>query len=706
MKKLNTFVVLLFLLLTNCARVDINQNRTIANSTTDQILGELRTALQSSISDDRKNEIRLVQENLVKYLIEMTNSDEAYRIKVFNDATVYFNKVYPVLLSNIKNEKTGFANFTPIVKAPLWTLKDELEYLNKNVANLPNGPFKIDLIEGLKVVAPVYQNLSLEEKNKLGQVYGNTANKLAGGRVDLVPSFEEIDKIVQLDGSDDEKILKVVSIIENKLQKHEKAIRNIGTEIAKSGQMDMTNNSLHLIVRFMDYYFNKLPEDTIKTIMSELVTAGPKITEEGMMAIIFQNTGPGLGKLLQQLGKNKGVGDKFAGLMAVLESNGKQVPYHLVEKIVSTDEGGFEVSKISQKALGTGTIAQVNKATLVDNGVEKEVALRFLKPGVARRCHEDIAILRQFVPDNEALLKKEGITDLKMMSTLIDSIESFLTDEVDLKKSVERQKQAYEIYSRAVKISENPKYHLLEMKVPEVYIAPNGSSNLHIQEFVTGGEKFAELTDTKAQKIVAEEMMQMWFEEALFKSGFLNADLHQGNFRINLIEADGKIKVILYDFGMSSTLTKEEQRSFLLLGAGAYLKSPKTITDGLMASMNSADKSLREKLIKEISAELKLDPTKTAEGWLGWCVQKNYFVSEKMGSLARGSLLLRQLPESIGQTEMFAEVIVKAAKKNLVQAVVDRHYDFPLTKMDLVKLVAIEAGSSCVKAIKAFFHIN
>ena len=711
MKTLNHFVLsaaLLSALITSSCSTYVDSRReettrSIANSQIDLVIEEFKSHYEADLSEARKVEIKTVQENLVKYLLEATHSDDAYKIKIYNDATAYFNKIYPVLLENIRTEKKGGKEFVAIKKAPIWTLKDELNFLNRQVENLPKPKVSIDLIEGMKIVTPFYKNMTAESKAAMGAKYDVVAAKLLGAELNLHPSFQELDAIVDFQGSDNEKILKVVTLVESKLKKHEMAIRNIGSEIAKSGQVDLKNTQIRLVVRFMDYYFNQLPTDVIKTIMSELVTAGPKLTAEGVLNVVFQNTGPGLGKVLQQIGKEKGVGESFSKLMEILESNGKQVPAHLVREIIAKDKGGYEIKSLSEKPLGTGTIAQVNKAILIQDNTEREVALRFLKPGVAKRCKEDIMILRKFVPENEALLKAEGIEDVKVMSTLIDSVEKFLDDEVDLSIAVERQKMANEIYSRAVKISADPKYRMLEMKVPDVFIAPNGKSNLHIQEFVTGGVKFAELTDTAAKKVVAEEMLRMWFEEALFRSGFLNADLHQGNFRVVMVEEDNKIKILLYDFGLSSTLSREDQRAFILVGAGAYLKSPKTITDGLMASMGSKDPNIKAKLIKDIEAELKLNPNKGPEDWVAWCVQKNYFVSDKLGAFARGSLLLKQLPESIGETEMFKDVVMKSAVKNLAHSIADRQYDYPLTKMDLIKLAMVQAQNSCKNLIKNFF---
>jgi predicted unusual protein kinase regulating ubiquinone biosynthesis (AarF/ABC1/UbiB family) len=717
-KKLNTLFVLLatlILLATSCSTPTpfvvqsnnkIDGSRAVANSPTDLVLDELKLLIESEVSTERRTEIKIVQENLLKYLIEATESNDEFKIKVFKNATLYFNRIYPVLMNNIKTEKNGTGTIIPIKSAPIWTLKEELNYLNLEIGSLPNPKIKLDLLDGLRVIAPVFKKFNVEKKTAIAQNYQNAIGKILGTEFDLHPSFSEIENIIEFDGNDDEKILKVVSIVESKLKKHELSIRQIGSEIAKSGQVDMKNPQMKLIVKFMDYYFNHLHSDVIKTIMSELVTGGPKLTQEGVLTIVFQNTGPGLGKLLQQIGKEKGVGDSFSKLMSVLESSGKEVPIHLVRDMVSKDKGGFEIKSITEKPLGTGTIAQVNKAVMVENEMEKVIALRSPKPGIVDRCEDDIKILRNFVPDNEQILLAQGFNDIKVISTLIDSVEVFLNDEVDMEKAVEQQNLGDIAYSRTLKVTNHPKYSMLEMKVPKVYYPPNGKSNLHIQEFATGGVKFSELTDPKAQKIVAEEMMRMWFDEALFKSGFLNADLHQGNFRIVLLEDDSKIKILIYDFGVSSTLSKEDQRAFLLLGAGAQLKSAETIADGLMASMNSKDSSFKNKLIKEIREELKKNPNREAEEWLIWCVQKNYLVSDKLGAFGRGASLLKQLPEAIGETTMFKDIVLKSASKNLVHSIVDRQYNYPLSKIDMVKIAGRSAKQSCIEMIKSFFKMK
>lgn len=679
-----------------------DQSRVIANSELEILFDEFKSYVDANLSVERKLEIRTVQENLLKYLIEATESSDADKIKIYREANNYFNKIYPLVLQNIRNERLGLKEFKAIQKAPLWTLKEELRYLNKEASSLPAPKIKIDLIEGLTFFSEIYKNVDAEQKARLGANYEATVQKFMGQEFNLHPSFTELEALLEGSGTEEQKILRIVNLVDSKISKHEARIRNIGAEIAKSGQIDMKLPQMRMMIAFMDYYFKKTPSDVVKTIMSELVSGGAKLTEEEVMKVIFQNTGPGLGKILQQVGKEKGIGPEFEKVAAVLESSGKEVPVHLVKEVVDTDKGGFEVRSIEPKSVGTGTIAQVNKAHIWHDDKEVEVALRIKKPGVEARIKEEIVIFRQFVPEHEALFAEQGMDDLKMMSTMIDGVEKFLNEEIDFGLSVEKQKKGYDVYNRSIKVSAG-EFDMLEMRVPEVYLPPNGKSNLHVQEFATGGVKFANLKDDAVKKVVSQEMVRMWFEEALFRSGFLNADLHQGNFRVVLIEENNKIKILLYDFGLSSTLSKEEQRAFLLVGAGAYMKSPKTLTDGLMVSMNSQDPALRAKLLKDIKAEMKARPNKKPEDWVVWCVQKNYFVSDNLGALARGSLLLKQLPESVGEGELFKSTIAKAAFANIRHSFADRDYTFPLTKIDMIKLGVAQSKSYCIDLIKKFF---
>lgn len=680
--------------------------RHIANVEIEKIIEEFKSYYDGSVSDARKSEIKTIQENLLKYLIEATSSTDAQKVEIYKRANNYFNKTYPLILENLTNEKAGLEKFNEIKKAPLWTLKEELRYLDNELKKLPAPKLKIDLIKGLTIVSSFYRNMDIDESamNTIVGQYEIMGQKVLGNNFNLMPSFTELEEIVNTDVSEDKRTLKVINLVASKIQVHEKRIRNLGKEISNGNYVDMKNKQIMLVMKFVEFYFNKLDDDVIKTILSELVTSRTKLVEEEVIKIVLRNTGPALGKVLQHIGKDAGVGPQFSKLLEMLESSGKTVPLHLVKEVVARDNGGYEFREIL-KEVGTGTMAQVNEATIFDKGVEKQTALRIKKPGIEVRCKDDIRVMRSFITLNEDLFKEEGIEDVKTLVPLIESVEKFLNEEMDFSLAVERQLKAYEIYSRSIKLSGSDKFDLLEMKVPSVYLPPSGKSDLHVQEFASGGVKFAKLSDTGTKKIIAQEMVRMWFEEALFRSGFLNADLHQGNFRIVLVEEDKKIKILLYDFGFSTTLSKDEQRAFLLIGSGAYMKSPKVLVDGLLISMNKqGDSKLRARLRKEVSDEMKKNPQMMAEDWVKWCVSKQYFVSENLGAFGKGSLLVRQLPESMGEADLFKDVLVKTAIRNLKLSYSDRDYNYPLKKIDMLKIAKAGVGYTCKDMVAKFFR--
>lgn len=99
------------------------QSREIANSDLEALLEEFRGYYDANLSADRKAEIKTVQENLLKYLIDATESSDAYKIQIYRDANNYFNKVYPLVLQNIRNEKLGIKEFKEIKKHHYGRLK-------------------------------------------------------------------------------------------------------------------------------------------------------------------------------------------------------------------------------------------------------------------------------------------------------------------------------------------------------------------------------------------------------------------------------------------------------------------------------------------------------------------------------------------------------------------------------------------------------
>ena len=213
-KKLNIYIFLAVYLgifvTTSCSTNFVpklaDKNSTNQRSIANSELDEFKTYYDSQLSLDRKSEINALQEGLAKYLIEAAHRDDEYKIKIYNEATTYFNKTYPLLLENIRTEKKGGTLFRTIKKAPLWTLKDELFFLNKSVESLPAPTVSIDLLEGIKLIAPFYKNMNIYKKAAMAGAYQNLFQTFIKSELNLYPSFNEIDDIIALEGNDNDKI--------------------------------------------------------------------------------------------------------------------------------------------------------------------------------------------------------------------------------------------------------------------------------------------------------------------------------------------------------------------------------------------------------------------------------------------------------------------------------------------------------------------
>lgn len=471
-------------------------------------------------------------------------------------------------------------------------------------------------------------------------------------------------------------------------------------QFVSGGQFDFGDQQFgDFIKSFLSHYFIEMPDEEFKTIASEFINLGPNATENEMMNVLFRNCGPGLGKLLQQLGKEEGVGENFKPIMEMLESNGKIVPYHLVERLVES-EGGYSFASIGEEPLGTGTMAQVHKAVLKNGAQEQTVALRFLKPGIKERVFSDIEILKSFLVnlDSDDSMKGLGLPNL---DKLMESSRKFLMMELDIEETIKRQELAYELYGRSLTIDVDKKEHIIDFKVPKIFKSNNPESKLHVQEFVVFGDKFSQMTDKSKQKAVARGMFRLWFEEALFRSGFMHADLHQGNFTVTISESDNRIKVHIFDYGMGETLPIDVRRGFILIGLGDKIKSAQVLTDGIIAANMGELKVSSQVILDMVQKELDSGKTIGGDNWISWLLQKGLMVNDSIGSLARGGMLINQLPKLVGDEEVIFEEQMKMGAREYFHALADRKVDFPLFLRDGYRVGKGFIENSCTKLFRS-----
>lgn len=641
----------------------------------------------NTLSTARKNDVETIKLNVAKFLLYASYKEDNEKVEIFSAAREYLKLEASKLSENIKVEAAGGSSFFEFNHPPSWTLESEVKYMINEVSSKERF-FSSEVIDA-SILA--FSKLNLNTIGFDGD-FGIGAGEEAK---DFLKSLQHVH-------SDRESTLLIMSKFEEKIDTYMKKIQNVGTELSESGQLSFNDpDAKKFITKFLDYYYSNVGMDTIKNILNDAMMLKKEPTRLEMIGVMFMNSGPGLGKTLQQLGKDPSVGGALSEVIEVIEDAGKEVPLYLVEDVVKRDKGGYIIKDISKHALGTGTMAQVNKAELIRGKNSRPIALRFLKPGIEKSAENDIKVLRNFVEE----MGTSGELDSGFMPTarrLVDSIGDFLNSELDISDAINKQQLAKKVYTRSSRIKVDGVNYDFKTNVPDVYPPKRGKKTmLHLQEYITFGKKYSEIQNLNQQRVVARGIMSAWFEEALLDSGYIHSDLHQGNFTVHL-KKENKIEVTLFDFGMSETLDMKTRRSFVFIGAGAELKNPKLIAKGLLAiDGNEGVRSKRAALTKIVSS--KIDDFEEAAEWILWALKEGHLVSDKLGTLARGGTMVKQLADLTGDKD-FADVVIKDLMVDKIKSVYfKKGYSFPLTRKEVLSLSSSYAGFSCRNGIRSFF---
>ena len=640
-----------------------------------------------NLSPERKAEVNIVRTNLMKYLLEASFKTDDEKFEIFKNAESYLEKNTSKVVLNIKTEKLPISSskFYKIQAPPPWTLKEEVRWLTEKnkVENVPVS-VRADTI---------YATLASMNFDQV-----DAGNELSAVVNDDISNFIAA---VKSSGSQRDVALLVVNKFEERLNDYFKKIEKLGTELKLSGQLNLGNEEAEkFLVLFLDYYYSNVDRDVIKNIISDILVLGREPEKMELVTLMFQNSGPGLGKTLQQLGKEPSMGQGLQDVIEILEDDGKAVPYHLVKEIVDKDTAGFKITNISHNPLGTGTMAQVNKAKLQRESGKIDIALRFLKPDIEARANDDIKILGDFI---ETMAEKGELSDdfLPTARKLVESIAVFLRSELDIEDAIKKQEFAAKAYEGTIKVKTGKKkYYNVEIDVPDVYKPAKGKrTTLHLQEFVKFGKKFSELNDLKMRRNIAEGIMKTWFQSGLIDTGFVHSDLHQGNFTVNTA-TESAAKVTLFDFGMSEKLRMDTRKSFLLIGSGAKFHNAGLIADG-MISERKVSRQQRRKLVRDI--EKKMSEYSKAEEWIVWGLKEGHLDNDQLGTLARGGSLVSQLGKLAGEDELAEDVVEEILKDNIRRGYFKLGYDFPLSRTEVLRVGMASLSDSCSAVVKHFW---
>nr|WP_216656843.1 AarF/UbiB family protein [Bifidobacterium sp. DSM 109963] len=254
------------------------------------------------------------------------------------------------------------------------------------------------------------------------------------------------------------------------------------------------------------------------------------------MRLMFEALGPTFVKAGQILSmRSEMLPASFCDELAKLRADADPMPYQVVLDTLS-DEYGRPVdeifSHIDAKPLGSASLAQVHRATLVTG---EDVAIKVQRPGVRETMAQDVAIMRSIAKSASRMIRTSQVVDLK---GVVEELWSTFESETDFLVEA-RNLAEFKRFAEAFNYMDCPKPYpdlCTEHVVVMEYV--DGISVSHPGKLIEAGYDLKEI----GTKLVDNYATQILDE------GFFHADPHPGN----IIVRDGQI--VLIDLGMTGRL--------------------------------------------------------------------------------------------------------------------------------------------------------
>ncbi len=192
--------------------------------------------------------------------------------------------------------------------------------------------------------------------------------------------------------------------------------------------------------------------------------------------------------------------------------------------------------------VAAASIAQVHRARILVDGVEEDMAVKVLRPGVRRRFQRD---LRTFYFGARMIERIDRASRRLRPVAVVETLARSVTLEMDLRLEAAALTEIGDSMADEV-----------GFRVPHVDWQHTARDVLTLEWI--DGIKLSHVEELKAAghdlPLLAQRLMQVFLRQAI-RDGFFHADLHQGNL---FVEQDGTIVAV--DFGIMGRLTKAERR--------------------------------------------------------------------------------------------------------------------------------------------------
>jgi predicted unusual protein kinase regulating ubiquinone biosynthesis (AarF/ABC1/UbiB family) len=415
---------------------------------------------------------------------------------------------------------------------------------------------------------------------------------------------------------------------------------------------DIDGNFAKFLTKVFNNYGPSQPlSDRKAMIASSLRDSVPTDEPEKQLVAFLKGSGPYLLKILQLMGDevdDPKLKEALSAVKAKLAPISPEIRKAMLAKIIEDSNG--KISDIKEvRSLGAASVGQTFKAkiTVQENGqpVEKNVVIKLLRPGIQERAARE----RRFMEKMAA--------DIPGMSGTFAGIADQIEPELDLRNEADNVRKGA-VYNGIGDLDVHAMKLLEDMPASSSYMMIEQASGSTVQSYISTFQKMSN-EKVRVQKGVdplihgmklAENLHglnTMWFEEAMFGSGFYHGDLHGGNIMFNA-DASQKGQMTVIDFGNSSVLSDNQRNSVFKMMLAAQLDEPDTYVQNFEKILSPEGKTgFTPKLkadftraVQEVFARTDLDSMAKVESALGRANQLGIEVPGTISNFSRSQVML------------------------------------------------------------------
>lgn len=425
--------------------------------------------------------------------------------------------------------------------------------------DLPQGvdvlkKFDQKVAEGLELILnEELKPFSIAEKIDIAKVSQNS-RRIGISTLVFLP---EARKAKLLDQIPDESYLELKTAIDESVNSLDvNGLPGLSNIAPQSGEAieGLTPEQVKEFVDVIKQYFNGLPLQQKKKILTGFINLPPHPQSSDKIAVALNGAGPLVQKLFQLVGKKHPNPTVREASVKLLESVEK-VPYEDVKLIIENRyKKPIETlyKSFDKTPIATATIGQVHRAEMPDGRI---VAVKVRKPGLVPRVNSEIEFLEKIAPDS--------------IKDTINAMKKAIAEEMDFRVEAENLIKGQKYTETFLST--------LPVKVPALITELKPEEDVLNSEFMMG-TSLSKLLDEKnpASKDLNflcsvgkafEDFTSLWLWRSLKGDGFSHVDLHAGNIKVS--QNDKEFQLELLDFGSTTSLTSKEVDLFVLLTVSA-----------------------------------------------------------------------------------------------------------------------------------------